>query len=82
VAYAGLKQSSQWLDAGYLNRCGVSFDHRGHGLQRRLLRCRERRARRNGWRYCITDTTDNLASANSLIKAGSTLYRPSQVSNS
>ena len=35
------------------------------------------RAQRNGWQWCITDTTDNMASANSLIKAGYTLYKPS-----
>jgi hypothetical protein len=77
VAYTAIKQSSQWADAAYLCRCGVLYDHRGHGLQRRLLRCRERRARRNGWIACVTDTTDNIASGNSLIKSGYTLYKPS-----
>jgi hypothetical protein len=27
---------------------------------------------------CVTDTTDDVASANSLIKAGYTLYTPAQ----
>jgi hypothetical protein len=31
-----------------------------------------RERRRNGWIACVTDTTDNIASANSLIKAGLT----------
>jgi len=36
-------------------------------------------AQRNGWQWCITDTADNLASANSLIKAGYTQLRSAKM---
>ena len=48
----------------------------GHGLQLRLINARLRKAKELGWAWCITDTTDNPASANSLINAGFKLYTP------
>src|SRR5205085_2627542 len=45
VAFAAMHPSSQWSDVGYLSRAGVLSSHRGQGVQRRLLRVRERRAR-------------------------------------
>ena len=76
VGFAGVAKAYTSVDAGYLNRSGVVEDHRGHGLQVRMLRARERYAKRQGWTMLITDTTDNVASANSLIKAGYKLYTP------
>lgn len=76
VAFAGMKPSLQLDKAGYLNRAGVLPAHQGRGLQLRLIRARERRARKYGWGWLFTDTTDNPASANSLIKAGFRLYEP------
>lgn len=76
VGYAGLKWSNTVLDGLYLCRSGVLEEHRGHGLQVRLLRARETWARKFNVRCLLTDTTDNLASANSLIKAGYRLYAP------
>ena len=76
VAYAGLKSSFTITCGGYLCRAGVLPGHRGRGLQRRLIRVREARARRDGWAALVTDTTDNPASANSLISAGFKLYAP------
>jgi GNAT superfamily N-acetyltransferase len=70
IGFAGLQRSQRFYDTAYLCRSGVMPEHRGHGRQFRLIRVRELQAKRSGWRYCITDTTDNLASANSLIKAG------------
>ena len=62
---------------------GVQIDilpeHRGNGLQRRLLKVRERKARQLGWTSVITDTTDNVPSANNLIKAGYRLFEPESV---
>jgi hypothetical protein len=49
--------------------------HCGHG-QLRLMRTMETRARRIGWESILSDTTDNLASANTFIKAGYRLYQP------
>jgi hypothetical protein len=40
------------------------------------MRALESRARRNGWGTIVSDTTDNLASANNFIRAGYRLYQP------
>ena len=45
VGFAGLYQASSWSDAGYLCRSGVLPLARGQGLQKRLLRVRENKAR-------------------------------------
>jgi phage terminase large subunit len=45
-------------------------------LQLRLMRALELRARHIGWRCIVSDTTDNLASANNFIQAGYRLYQP------
>ena len=45
-------------------------------LQLRLMRALETRVRQNGWGCIVSDTTDNLASANNLIRAGYLLYQP------
>lgn len=75
VAFAGL-QKARSADSGYLVRSGVLPAHRGHGLQVRLLRAREKQARKNGWRFTLTDTTNNIPSSNSLIRAGYRLFEP------
>ena len=77
VGFAGMKLSSRWIDCGYLWRSGVLADHRGRGLQVRFIKARERKARQLGWKYLITDTSDNPSSANNLIKCGFTIYDPS-----
>ncbi len=79
VAFAGLKESASEKGALYAVRSGVMKEHRGHGLQLRLLRVRERWARRNGWYKLKTDTTDNPHSANNLIRAGFRVYSPEWV---
>lgn len=50
--------------------------HCGHSLQLRFMRALELRARRNGWSSVVSDTTDNLVSANNFIRAGYQLYLP------
>ena len=47
-----------------------------NGLQLRLMRALESRARHNGWSCIVSDTTNNLASANNFIRAGYRLYQP------
>jgi Phage terminase large subunit len=47
-----------------------------NGLQLRLMRALESRARHNGWSCVVSDTTDNLASANNFIRAGYRLFQP------
>ncbi|MGH6715887.1 MAG: phage terminase large subunit [Bradyrhizobium sp.] len=76
VAFAGLIPSTRARNAGYFCRVGVVRKHWGHALQLRLMRTIEARARRNGWERIVSDTTDNVASANNFIRAGYRLYRP------
>jgi hypothetical protein len=45
-------------------------------LQLRLMRALESRARLNGWRSVVSDTTENIVSANNFIRAGYRLYQP------
>ena len=77
VGFGGVVRSIRFNDTGYLCRAGVLDAFTGHGLQRRLIDVRLRKAKELGWNWVITDTTNNPASANSLINAGFKLYEPS-----
>jgi GNAT superfamily N-acetyltransferase len=76
VAFAGIVASTRAVNAGYLWRVGVLKRHRGSALQLRLMRAAESRAQHNGWNCVVSDTTENLASANNFIRAGYRLYQP------
>lgn len=76
VGFCCICQSTLGPEYGYLKRAGVLPDHRGKGLQRRMIRVREKKARENGWRTVITDTTANPHSSNSLIAAGYRMFEP------
>ena len=76
VAFAGLVASTHVDNAGYFCRVGVLGPHCGRRLQLRLMRALENRACRNGWHAIVSDTTDNIASANNFIRAGYRLYQP------
>jgi len=76
VAFAGLLAASTTPGTAYLARAGVLRSHRGKGLQLRLIRARERRARQLGFSRMVTDTYSNPASANSLIRAGYKMFTP------
>lgn len=79
VAYAGLRpcQAEQNAGLGFLCRVGVVPDHRGRGLQKRLIRVREAAAKAIGLKelvsYCVPW---NCASLNSLVACGYRFYRP------
>ncbi len=74
--FAGLKLFQEGsLHGGYLCRAGVLKKYRGQGIQRALIDCRDREAKRLGLGMNITYTArDNYASANNLIRCGYTLY--------
>jgi GNAT superfamily N-acetyltransferase len=76
VAFAGIVASTCADNAGYFCRVGVLKKHSGRGLQLRLMRALESRARQIGWDAVVSDTTNNLASANNFIRAGYRLYQP------
>lgn len=74
VAFAGLQ--AQEGVGGYLVRCGVLKSHRGRGLQGKLLRLREAKAKSLGFKSVTTTTYANPASSNNLIAAGYRMYSP------
>jgi GNAT superfamily N-acetyltransferase len=74
--FAGVIPSTRADNAGYFSRVGVLRKHCGHGLQLRMMRAIEARARAYGWSCVVSDTTDNIASANNFIRAGYRLYQP------
>ena len=76
AAYAALRLVASEPGVGFLFRCGVVKDFRGHGLQQRLIRVRLAKAKRLGLTRVITYTIDNPPSANSLIACGFRMYTP------
>jgi len=76
VGFAGIVPAAAIPDCGYFCRVGVVKQHCGRGLQLRLMRAVEARARRNGWGGIVSDTTDNIVSANNFIRAGYCLFEP------
>lgn len=76
VGFGGITPSRSHLGKVYMYRSGVVKAHRGHGLQRRLLRVRERASQKMGWSGAVTDTADNVHSSNNLIAAGYKIFQP------
>lgn len=76
VGFAALVARAQVPDAGYMVRAGVMPVARGNNLQRRMINARLQYARRLGWNHVVTDTFDNIHSANNLIACGFRLYNP------
>jgi GNAT superfamily N-acetyltransferase len=76
VGFAGLRLAAATPGTAYLNRSGVLLAHRGHGLQQRFIRLRERKAIKLGLNRMISDTSANNPSANSLIREGYQLFDP------
>jgi GNAT superfamily N-acetyltransferase len=76
AAYLGAIASTYYPGALYFKRVGVLAEHRGNNLQRRLMRVMECHARRDGFAALVSDTTDNVHSANNFIAAGWKLFEP------
>jgi GNAT superfamily N-acetyltransferase len=76
VAFCVLAPSIRWADCVYLARAGVVPEFQGRGLQKRMITIREKWARKHGYKWAITDTSENPPSANSLISRGYRLYEP------
>jgi RimJ/RimL family protein N-acetyltransferase len=79
VGYAGLRPCMADVNRGigFFNRAGVVAEHRGNGLQKRLIRAREAGARALGLREVVTYVASwNCASINSLIACGYKTYSP------
>lgn len=76
VAFAGLMPSRQYHGVGYFKRAGVDPEHRGNGLQIRLMRVRITKARKLGYSHIVSECTETPFSANNFIKAGFKVYDP------
>jgi GNAT superfamily N-acetyltransferase len=76
AAYLGAIVSTYYPDTLYFKRVGVLAEHRGNSLQRRLMRVLELHARRSGFAAMVSDTTDNVPSANNFIAADWKLFEP------
>lgn len=75
VSFAGLVYFPN--ATAFLSRVGVLPGWRGHGLQRRFIRAREREAKKHGFERMVTYTSEeNVISSNNMIKSGYTLYTP------
>jgi N-acetylglutamate synthase-like GNAT family acetyltransferase len=78
IGFAGLVRSVSWTDCGYLCRAGVIPSARGQGLQKKFIYVRIRQAKAFGWKWLVTDTRHNPASANSLIATGFKMFEPTK----
>ena len=79
VAFAGLVQFYPCKSVGYLKRCFVLPDHRGHSLQQRLLLIREGKARELGWKQLVSEcSVSNTHSAYNFRRAGYQICEPEQ----
>jgi GNAT superfamily N-acetyltransferase len=76
AGFAAMLQSSKTPEAVYLARAGTLEAFRGRGLQKKLIRERLKFAKDLGMTQAITDTTDNVASANALIATGFRMFDP------
>ena len=76
VCFCVLAPSVRWADCVYLARAGVVPEFQGKGLQKRMITIREKWARKQGFVWAVTDTSENPASANSLISRGYRMYEP------
>jgi len=76
AGFAAMMQSSKTPEAVYLARAGTLEAFRGRGLQKKLIRERLKFAKDLGMTQAITDTTDNVASANALIATGFRMFEP------
>lgn len=77
VAYAGMRPAHNHAGCLYSFGCAVLPEHRGHGLQVRLLRARQRYARRAAADIVTYTVVCNVPSARSLVRAGFVPWEPS-----
>lgn len=76
IGFGGVRDASTDPQAAFLCLSGVVPEHRGRGLQRRLIRVRVQKARRLRKHSVISYTMDNAHSGNNLIACGFRLYSP------
>ena len=75
--FCGMVPAEPFVGVMYLKRAYISPDHRGHGLQLRMLEAREAKARELGWRQLVAETTSPYAARN-FERAGFEHVEPEQ----
>ena len=79
AAFGGLVPFEPFPKTGYLKRAYVLPEHRGNGLQGRLLAIREQKARGLKWTHLVSEcASTNAPSANNFIRAGFRVCEPEQ----
>jgi GNAT superfamily N-acetyltransferase len=79
IAFAGLVPFSPFQNIGYLKRGYVKPEHRGYGLQLRLLFAREAKAKQLGWTQLVSECHEtNSWSSSNFMKAGYRQTEPEQ----
>lgn len=76
AAFAFMCGSDRYADTGYFGRVGVLPEYRGRGLQRRLMRAAERKARALGWIAMVSDTRNKPYSAANFKALGYEQFTP------
>lgn len=62
--FCGLVPDDPFLGVGYLKRAYVSPDHRGRGLQLKMIEARIEKAKELGWHQLVSETTSQHAARN------------------
>ena len=72
VGFAGMVPFEPFPRTGYFKRAAILKDHRGNGLQERLMTVRLTKAREaTDWLRIVSEChVENIASANNFIRAG------------
>lgn len=79
VGFAGVR-IIEGGESGYLYRAGILPQYRGKGLQKRLIRVREKWCRKQNLKSCVTYVLpNNTASLNNLLRVGYVSYKPTYV---
>lgn len=79
IAFAGMVPFDPFPGVMYLKRCYVLPEHRGHGLQGKLLSLRELKARELGRTTLVSECSEsNTFSAANFRRAGYELCEPEQ----
>lgn len=75
IAFIGVEPVQSWKESLYISRVGVVASHRGKGLQSRLM-SKVCTAAKGLYKWVISTTFENPASANNFIRCGFTTYLP------
>lgn len=78
VGFAGLCPFDPCPGVGYLKRAYVAPDHRGKGLQLKMIQAREEKARELGWHLLVSECKDNPHSERNFLAAGFEICEPEQ----